>query len=88
MVLPARDIVHLLRLHRPGQLRGLRWLTSTLVSLIEIDEKEDADNVRRKFNSLLTGIIYEEFSEYNPAPEEREDEDVVTGRGRTHAAAW
>ncbi len=74
---PAADMIHLFRSRRPGQLRGLPWLTSALITLIEIDEKEDADNVRRKFNSLLTGIIYEEYNEYNPPPmpEDEDDED-------------
>lgn len=59
---PARDIVHLYRQDRPGQMRGVTWLASILVVLFEIDEKETADNVRRKFNSLIT--VFLEDNEY------------------------
>ncbi|MGB1270759.1 MAG: phage portal protein, partial [Endozoicomonas sp.] len=54
---PAKDMVHLYDKKRPGQMRGVTWLSSILVVLFEIDEKETADNVRRKFNSLITAFI-------------------------------
>ncbi|MCM8532232.1 MAG: phage portal protein [Lentisphaeraceae bacterium] len=71
---PVRDMIHTYRMRRPGQERGLPWLTSVLIVLYEIDEKETADNVRRKFNSLITMIV-EDHEAVAYGNEQQLDED-------------
>lgn len=57
--IPAKDILHVYRLERPGQLRGVPWVSSVLLKLRELDQYEDAELVRKKTAALFAGFITE-----------------------------
>lgn len=55
---PADDILHVFRPLRPGQQRGVTWLSRVIVKLHEIDIWDDAEIVRKKAAALWGGFIY------------------------------
>lgn len=63
--IPAQDILHIYRLERPGQSRGVPWVSSVLLKLRELDQYEDAELVRKKTAALFAGFITEP-GDFNP----------------------
>lgn len=55
--IPAREILHLFRPLRPGQIRGEPWLARALVKLNELDQYDDAELVRKKTAALFAAFI-------------------------------
>jgi lambda family phage portal protein len=53
----AREIIHLYRVLRPGQIRGEPWLARALVKLNELDQYDDAELVRKKTAAMFAGFI-------------------------------
>lgn len=56
---PASEMLHVFLPHRPGQQRGLPWLSSIIMRLYELDQYEDAELVRKKAAALIGGWIKE-----------------------------
>src|SRR6266849_11205625 len=54
---PADEVMHLFRPLRPGQLRGVPWLSNALVRLWELDQYDDAELLRKKFAAMMMGFI-------------------------------
>lgn len=65
----AQDILHIYRIDRPGQLRGVPWISSVLLKLRELDQYEDAELVRKKTAALFAGFITEPAPDFNPNEE-------------------
>jgi lambda family phage portal protein len=59
------NVIHMYPLLRPGQMRGLPWLTSVLTRLYEIDQFEDATLVLQKVQALFAGFITKTGTEDN-----------------------
>lgn len=59
----ARNVLHVYKPRRPGQLRGIPELTSIIVGLRELEQYNDAELVRKKVSALFAGFIE------NPDPE-------------------
>ena len=55
--IPANDILHIYRVQRPGQIRGIPWMTNVLVRLHELDEYEDAESLRKKTAALFAAFV-------------------------------
>ncbi len=53
----AKEIVHLYRVLRPGQIRGEPWLARALVKLHELDQYDDAELVRKKTAAMFAGFV-------------------------------
>jgi lambda family phage portal protein len=53
----AREIVHLYRALRPGQIRGEPWLARALVKLHDLDQYDDAELVRKKTAAMFAGFV-------------------------------
>ena len=53
----AREILHLFRVLRPGQIRGEPWLARALVKLNELDQYDDAELVRKKTAAMFAGFV-------------------------------
>ncbi|HEL4243325.1 TPA: phage portal protein [Stenotrophomonas maltophilia] len=53
----AREIIHLYRVLRPGQIRGEPWLARALVKLNELDQYDDAELVRKKTAAMFAGFV-------------------------------
>jgi lambda family phage portal protein len=45
---PAEDVIHVYRVDRPGQTRGVPWFAPAIVTLSDLAEYEDAELVRQK----------------------------------------
>lgn len=53
----AREVTHVFRPLRPGQLRGLPWFHNIILKLHEIDQCVDAELVRRKTTTMFGGFV-------------------------------
>lgn len=53
---PAADVLHVYRVDRPGQVRGVAWGHPVMVSMSELDEYEDAYLFRQKLANCVAGI--------------------------------
>ena len=54
---PMYDMIHLYVPKRPGQLRGMPWLTTVITGLQSIDEYDDAERIRKKIAAMYAGFI-------------------------------
>lgn len=61
----AREIIHLYRVLRPGQIRGEPWLSRALVKLNELDQYDDAELVRKKTAAMFAGFVTRQNPEDN-----------------------
>ena len=61
--IPASEIIHVYRVLRPGQIRGIPWLSAVLVRLFELDQYEDAELVRKKFAAMITAFVSQPLDE-------------------------
>lgn len=64
------NVIHMYPMLRPGQIRGLPWLTPVLARLYEIDQCEDADLVKRKIQNLFGAFIIKNAPEDSVAGED------------------
>jgi lambda family phage portal protein len=55
--IPAKEILHIYKLLRPGQIRGEPWLSNVLLKLHELDQYEDAELVRKKTAAMFAGFV-------------------------------
>ncbi len=54
---PAEDLIHLYRVDRPGQVRGVTWYAPVIVTLKDYDEFRDARLLRQKIAACFAGIV-------------------------------
>jgi lambda family phage portal protein len=55
--IPAKEILHIFKPLRPGQIRGEPWLSSVLLKLHELDQYKDAELVRKKTAAMFAGFV-------------------------------
>jgi lambda family phage portal protein len=55
----AKEIIHLLRIDRAGQVRGIPWLAPVMVKMRDFDEYEDAQLIRQKIAACFAGFIHD-----------------------------
>lgn len=53
----AKDILHVFRGDRPGQIRGIPWLASAILRLRDFDEYEDAQLIRQKIAACFAVFV-------------------------------
>lgn len=68
---PATEILHLFRVERAGQARGIPWGTPVIVRLKDFDEYEDAQLTRQKVSACFTAFVHDTESA-DLSTEERE----------------
>lgn len=54
--IPAEDVLHVYRVDRPGQSRGVAWGHPVMVSLLDLDDYEDSYLFRQKLANCIAGI--------------------------------
>jgi lambda family phage portal protein len=54
---PADDIIHLYRVDRPGQLRGVPWAAPIIIKTKDLDDYDSAELVRNKIAACFAGFI-------------------------------
>ena len=58
--IPARDVLHLYRKRRPGQLRDVSWLAPVLTRLRDLGDYEAALLMKAKIEACLAAVVTEE----------------------------
>lgn len=53
---PAKDILHVYKPLRPGQLRGQPWLTTIITRSYQLDEYEDSELKRKAIAAMFAGF--------------------------------
>ncbi len=59
---PASDVLHVFRIDRPGQLRGVTWFAPVILNMRDLDEYEDAELVRHKIAACFAGFLVDNES--------------------------
>lgn len=54
---PAEEVIHVYRIDRPGQIRGVPWLAPVMLRLRDLDEYEDAQLVRQKIAACFSVFV-------------------------------
>jgi lambda family phage portal protein len=54
---PAADILHIRRLDRAGQLRGVSWFAPVMLSIGELSDYQEAEILKQKMAALLAGVV-------------------------------
>lgn len=54
--IPAEDIIHIFRVDRPGQTRGISWYTTIAEKLLNLDDSEDAHLMRQKIAACFAAF--------------------------------
>ncbi|MGH1447426.1 MAG: phage portal protein [Cognatishimia sp.] len=54
---PASEILHIRRIERPGQMRGIPWLAPVMMTLGEISDYQEAQILKQKIGSLLAFFV-------------------------------
>jgi len=88
--IPAREIAHLYRPTRPGQVRGMTWLATIIEKLYELERYEDAELKRKKFAASITAFITTpvETGDDLFGSDEGQDDDGNQIRGITPGGAY
>jgi lambda family phage portal protein len=55
--IPAKEILHIYKPIRPGQIRGEPWLARVLLKLHDLDQYDDAELVRKKTAAMFAGFV-------------------------------
>lgn len=74
---PAGQIAHLYLIERPGQVRGVPWLSTVIRKLWDIDGYVEAEILRKRTEACVAGIAFN--------PEGEEDADGISGMRFTDA---
>ena len=77
----AKEIIHLFRVLRPGQVRGEPWLSRALVKLNELDQYDDAELVRKKTAAMFAGFVTRQNPEDNLMGEGTADSQGISLAG-------
>jgi lambda family phage portal protein len=59
---PAKDVLHIYRVDRPGQVRGVPWLHPVMLTLRDADDYEDAYLLQQKMAASQVGVIKDSIS--------------------------
>lgn len=55
----VKDVIHLYRVDRPGQCRGISWLAPIIIPLKKLADFEDAILEKQLISNLFAGFIYD-----------------------------
>ena len=80
---PASEVMHVYKPLRPGQIRGLPWLSSVILRVRDLLEYEDAELVRKKVAAMFVAFVTKNATGENPLPE---DEDIYGDDGDDEVA--
>lgn len=70
---PASEVLHIYRPLRPGQIRGVPWISPAMVKLYLLDQYDDAELDRKKVAALFAGFITKNAPEDNMMGESAPD---------------
>lgn len=55
--IPAEELLHVFRVDRPGQVRGVSWFAPAIVKLKDFDEYQDATLMRQKIAACFSAFV-------------------------------
>lgn len=64
---PADQIMHVYQVLRPGQVRGVPWLTPVMMAIRDLDDYCDAERVRKKIEACVTAFVTQPEGEQGDA---------------------
>jgi len=67
---PAADVVHLYRIDRPGQARGVSWIAPVIVRLGDFEDTKEAYVMRQKIAACFAAFITKVDAAGNPVDQE------------------
>src|SRR5690606_21693434 len=65
--IPAEDVLHLYRIDRPGQVRGVPWFAPVLVRLKDLDDFDDATLMRNKVAACFAAFLRDSDAPSSPS---------------------
>ncbi len=77
---PAADVLHVFKPVRPGQIRGVSWLTTAIVTAYIQDQYEDAELQRKLTAALFAGFIYRPNNNADDPPIGQQDQPAIGTR--------
>lgn len=54
---PAADVLHIRRIDRPGQMRGVSWFAPVMLTMGELRDYQEAQILKQKISALLVGVV-------------------------------
>lgn len=66
---PAEDVIHVYRMDRPGQVRGVSWLATSIQRLKDFDDYADALLMKRKIEACFAAFVSDPDGVSQPAGE-------------------
>jgi lambda family phage portal protein len=54
---PASEVLHTRRVLRPGQVRGVPWLSPVMRALKDLDDYQDAERIRKKIEACIAAFV-------------------------------
>ena len=57
--IPAKEIIHLFKQERPGQVRGVPWMAPSMTRLKDLDDYEDAQLMKQKVAACFTAFVHD-----------------------------
>lgn len=58
-LISADLVYHIFRAERPGQVRGVPWLSPVMIRLRDLDDFEDAQLMRQKIAAMFTAFVHD-----------------------------
>ena len=55
--IPDEDVCHVYFMERPGQFRGIPWMSASMIRMKDFDDYEDAELVRQKIAACFTVFV-------------------------------
>jgi lambda family phage portal protein len=56
-LIPADQIIHLYEKDRPGQVRGVPWMSAILIALKDLGDYDEAERMRKKIEACLSVFV-------------------------------
>lgn len=56
IAIDARDVAHIYRIERPGQVRGIPWLAPIMLRIADFSDYEEAQLLRQKIAACFVGV--------------------------------
>lgn len=74
---PADRVLHVYRVERPGQVRGVPWLASAITRLKDLDDFEDAELMQQKVAACFGAFVTDMDGTSSPAGKPDDDDDEL-----------
>lgn len=76
---PASDVIHLYRVDRAGQMRGVPWLCTAISRLNDFTDYEDAKLMQAKVQALFSAFVSDMDGQAKSlGPEDADDDEIET----------